>query len=90
MLTVSYKHWDGGWIDVGGTNGKGSMEPAAKGNGQNRQQPRNATRSIRGGGEDTLRPAPGSQAGNEGWLRVNNISPFLAAIMCFASLNKTV
>ena len=23
MLTVSYKYWDGGWIDVGCTNGKG-------------------------------------------------------------------
>jgi len=23
MLTVAYKYWHGGWIDVKGTNGKG-------------------------------------------------------------------
>jgi len=69
--------------------GTGFMEPVAKGNRQNIQQPRSATRSIRRGG-GTLGLAPGSRASSEGWLGENNISPCLAAILCFASEHKTV
>ena len=72
--------------------------PVEMGDRQNTQQPRNATRSIRGGGasregasgEGTLGAAPGSRECSEGWLEANNVGPCLAAIMCFASEHKTV